>query len=180
MTRRWWSGWVGALVVVSLAAAACTSTSDGSGEFGRDPIPGPETPAQEVSPSAAEVSVPAPDASPPTLDASARVPEVPPAAGASRADGGGLGECAGVEEACGFVSVSLGDGHGCALRAGREVACWGAGGSSVFCSVEAGEAPVCVEDSGGAAVSPVGEFVAVDASVGYPSYSCGVRVVRCF
>ena len=178
MTGRWRSAWVGALVAVSLVATSCMATGDGSGEFGRDPVPGPETPAQEVSPSAAEVSVPAPAASPPTLDGPARVSEVSPAAGgAGWGDGGVLGECAGAEEACGFVSVSLGNNHGCALRAGGEVVCWGWSGSSVFCFVEAGESTVCVEDSGGgAALSPVGEFVAVDASKGYPGYACGVRV----
>ena len=172
---------------MSLAAAACTATGDGSGEFGSGSVPGSEAPGREDPPRAPDVpapapedSAPAPDAKPPAsevaphrLDVSTPLSEVsPPADGSERGDGGVLGECAGVEEACGFETVSWGSNHGCALREGGEVVCWGWSGS-VFCFVEAGESAVCVEDSGGAVLSPVGEFVAVDAG---PGYSCGVRV----
>ena len=119
--RRCWAR-IGALLIVGLAAAACAATGDGSGELGRDPVSGREAPAREVPPRAPDVSVPPPETSPPRPDDSARVSEASPAAAAAgRGDGGGLGECAGVEAACGFVSVSLGPRSRLRVAGGRRV-----------------------------------------------------------
>ena len=168
----------GVVLVVCLASAACTG--GGAGVLGGDSPTGAAVAApvaeSEVSSGASDVMERGSEVSQP--DVSVPVPgEIASVAGTSGwGDRGVVDECGGVEEACGFVSVSVGAmsvgaSGACGLRAVGDVDCWG-GSGPLLCVVEAGEAEMCGEIADGSAMSPEGTFVAVDTG---PGYSCGVR-----